>query len=46
MASLIREGTGIGQGREDGQVLELAMRSEPFPLKGQVCSRWPQCGPG
>jgi len=33
MASLIHAGTGTGQGREDEQVLELAMRSEPFPLE-------------
>jgi hypothetical protein len=33
MASLIHEGTGTGQGLESEQVSELAMRSEPFPLK-------------
>jgi len=33
MASLIREGTGTGQGQENEQVSELAMRSEPFPLE-------------
>lgn len=33
MASLIREGTGIGLGQESEQVSELAMRPEPFPLK-------------
>lgn len=33
MASLLHEGTGIGQGREDEPVSELAMRPEPFPLK-------------
>ena len=33
MASLIHEGTGIGQGRENEQVSKLAMRSEPFPLE-------------
>ncbi len=33
MASLIHEGTGTGQGRENEQVSELAMRSEPFPLE-------------
>jgi thiosulfate reductase cytochrome b subunit len=38
MASLIQEGTGTGQGWENEQVLELAMRSEPFPLKGHGAS--------
>jgi thiosulfate reductase cytochrome b subunit len=33
MASLIHEGTGIGQGQENEQVSELAMRPEPFPLE-------------
>jgi thiosulfate reductase cytochrome b subunit len=33
MASLIHEGSGIGQGQESEQVSELAMRSEPFPLE-------------
>ena len=33
MASLIYEGTGTGQGQEDEQVSEFAMRSEPFPLE-------------
>jgi thiosulfate reductase cytochrome b subunit len=33
MASLIHEGTQIGQGQENEQVSELAMRSEPFPLE-------------
>ena len=33
MASLIHEGTGTGQGQENEQILELAMRSEPFPLE-------------
>jgi len=33
MTSLIHEGTGIGQGRENEQGSELAMRSEPFPLE-------------
>jgi Ni/Fe-hydrogenase b-type cytochrome subunit len=33
MASLIHEGTGIGQGGENEQVSELTMRSEPFPLE-------------
>ena len=33
MASLIHEGTGIGQGRENEQGSELAMRPEPFPLE-------------
>jgi len=33
MASLIHEGTGIGQGQENEQVSELAMRSGPFPLE-------------
>jgi hypothetical protein len=32
MASLIHEGTRIGQGQRNEQVSELAMRSEPFPL--------------
>jgi hypothetical protein len=31
MASLIHEGTRIGQGPRNGQVSELTMRSEPFP---------------
>ena len=35
MASLIHEGSGIGQGQESEQVSELAMRSEPFPLEGR-----------
>jgi len=33
MASLIHEGTRIGQGQRNEQVSELAMRSEPFPLE-------------
>ena len=33
MASLIHEGTGTGQGQENEQVLDLAMRFEPFPLE-------------
>lgn len=33
MVSLIHEETGTGQGREGEQVLGLAMRSEPSPLK-------------
>ena len=33
MASLIHEGAGIAQGRENEQGSELAMRSEPFPLE-------------
>ncbi len=33
MASLTHEGTQIGQGQENEQVSELAMRSEPFPLE-------------
>jgi len=36
MASLIHEGTGIGQGQESEEVSELAMRSEPFPLEEHV----------
>ena len=32
MASLIHEGTRIGQGQRNEQVSELTMRSEPFPL--------------
>ena len=36
MASLIHEGTGIGQGQESEQVPELVMRSEPFPLEEHV----------
>ena len=46
MASLIHEGTGTGQGREDEQVSELAMRSEPFPLEEPLCFRWSHCEPG
>ena len=38
MASLIHEGTGIGQGQENEQVSGLAMRSEPFPLKDHSAS--------
>ena len=38
MASLIHEGTGIGQGQENEQVSELAMRPEPFPLKDHSAS--------
>jgi thiosulfate reductase cytochrome b subunit len=33
MASLIHEGTEIGQSQKNGQVSDLAMRSEPFPLE-------------
>lgn len=33
MASLIHEGTGIGQSQENEQASELAMRSEPFSLE-------------
>ncbi|HSL03689.1 MAG TPA: cytochrome b/b6 domain-containing protein [Nitrospiraceae bacterium] len=33
MASLIHEGTGIGQGREGESASELAMRPKPFPLE-------------
>ena len=33
MASLIREGTGTGQGQESERVSDLVMRPEPFPLK-------------
>jgi thiosulfate reductase cytochrome b subunit len=33
MASLIHEGTGIGQGQENKQDSELARRSEPFALE-------------
>ena len=35
MASLIHKGTGTGQGQENEQAAELAMRSEPFPLEEQ-----------
>ena len=38
MASLIHEGTGIGQGQGNEQVSGLAMRSEPFPLKDHSAS--------
>lgn len=33
MASLIYEGTGTSEGREDEQVSELAMKTEPSPLE-------------
>jgi len=35
MASLIHEGTRIGQGQRNEQVSELTMRSEPFPPGGR-----------
>ena len=38
MASRIHEGTGTGQGREGEQVLELATRSELFPLEESSAS--------
>ena len=38
MASLIHEGTGTGQGQESEHILELAMRSEPFPLEEHSAS--------
>lgn len=33
MASLVYEETGTGQGGQNEQILQLAMRSEPFPLQ-------------
>ena len=45
MASLIHEGTGIGQGQENEPVSELAMRSEPFPLEEPSALRWSHCEP-
>ena len=38
MASLIHEGTRIGQGQNNEPVSELAIRSEPFSLKGHGAS--------
>ncbi|MEP6959265.1 MAG: hypothetical protein ABI980_11095, partial [Nitrospirota bacterium] len=38
MASLIHEETGAGQGQEKERILELAIRSDPFPLEGHSIS--------
>ncbi len=36
MASLIHDGTGTGQGQENEQISDLAIRPEPFPLEEHV----------
>jgi len=36
MASLIHDGIGTGQGQENEQISDLAMRPEPFPLEEYV----------
>jgi thiosulfate reductase cytochrome b subunit len=38
MASLIHDGTGTGQGQENEQISEIAMRPDPFPLEAQVAA--------